>query len=79
MKNVCLRLSLVAASIICLPKPSLASVYIQYYNKDSQKYVMRVQVDGMTKDVTFNGSTTGAATIQGSGKAAVVETVCGKN
>jgi hypothetical protein len=36
-------------------------------------------VDGMTKDVTFNGSTTGAETIQESGKAAVVETACGKN
>ncbi len=78
MKKVCLRLALIVASIACLPDPGFASVYIQYYNKDSQKHVMKVQMDGMNKEVTFNGSTTGAATIQGSGKAAVIETACGK-
>ncbi|WP_257210051.1 hypothetical protein [Nostoc linckia] len=35
-------------------------------------------MDGSTKEVTFNGRTTGAATIQGSGRSAVIETSCGK-
>jgi hypothetical protein len=34
-------------------------------------------MDGSTKEVTFNGSTTSASTIQGSGKKAVIETSCG--
>ncbi|WP_228045623.1 MULTISPECIES: hypothetical protein [unclassified Tolypothrix] len=39
---------------------------------------MKVQMDGSTKEVTFNGRTTGATTIQGSGRSAVIETSCGK-
>jgi len=78
MQKIFLLASLIVMPIICLPSASFASVYIKYYNKDSQKHVMKVQMDGNTKEVTFNGSTTGAATIQGSGKAAVIETSCGK-
>jgi hypothetical protein len=78
MKKAFLLVSLVAMPILLLPGYSFASVYIKYYNKDSQKYVFKVQMDGMTKEVTFNGSTTSASTIQGSGKKAVVETSCGK-
>ncbi|WP_413200611.1 hypothetical protein, partial [Nostoc piscinale] len=46
--------------------------------QDSTKHVMTVKMDGQTKEVTFNSNTTGAATIQGSGKVAVIETSCGK-
>jgi Tol biopolymer transport system component len=77
MKKAFLLISLVAMPILCLPGSAFASVYIKYYNKDSQKYVFKVQMDGSTKEVTFNGSTTSASTIQGSGKKAVIETSCG--
>jgi hypothetical protein len=78
MKKAFLFVALTAIPTLCFSSPSFASVYIKYYNKDSQKHVMKVQMDGLSKEVTFNGSTTGASTIQGSGKAAVIETSCGK-
>ncbi|AFY96668.1 hypothetical protein [Chamaesiphon minutus] len=78
MKKAFLLASLIAMPILLLPSSSFASVYIKYYNKESQKYVFKVQMDGMTKEVTFNGSTTSASTIQGSGRKAVIETSCGK-
>ncbi|AFY41894.1 hypothetical protein Nos7107_1244 [Nostoc sp. PCC 7107] len=65
-------------SFLCLSSPSFASVYIKYSNHDDQKHEMTVQMDGSTKKVTFNSRTSGAATIQGSGKDAVIETSCGK-
>ncbi len=34
-------------------------------------------MDGQTEEVTFNGSTSGATTIGGSGTKAMVETKCG--
>ena len=55
-----------------------AAVYIKYYNKDSKKHKMTVKMDGSTKTVKFSGSTTGAVTIQGSGKKCIIETACGK-
>lgn len=57
---------------------SMASVYIKYYNKDSQKHVFSVKMDGQTKTVEFNGSTSGATTIGGSGTKAKVMTKCGE-
>ena len=56
---------------------AFASVYIRYYNKDSQKWVFKVKKDGTTTEVTFNGSTSGATTIGGSGTKAIVTTKCG--
>lgn len=56
---------------------ALASVYIKYSNKDSETHKMSVRMNGSTKTVEFRGSTTGAATIQGSGTSAVIETKCG--
>ncbi|MBD2359093.1 hypothetical protein H6G41_31655 [Tolypothrix sp. FACHB-123] len=78
MKKSHLFAVLAAMPTLFLPSASFAAVYIKYSNQDSTKYVMKVQMDGLTKEVTFNGSTTGAATIQGSGKAAMIETSCGK-
>lgn len=56
---------------------AFASVYIRYYNKDSQVWTFKVKMDGQNKEVTFNGSTSGAATIGGSGTKAIVSTKCG--
>ena len=56
---------------------AFASVYIKYYNKDSQKHTFVVKLDGQTKEVTFNGSTSGATSIQGSGTKAIVKINCG--
>ncbi len=56
---------------------AFASVYIRYYNKDSTQWKFVVKMDGSTKEVVFNASTSGAATIGGSGTRAVVTTKCG--
>jgi len=56
---------------------AFASVYIRYYNKDSQTWTFKVKKDGSTTEVTFNGSTSGAATIGGSGTKAVITAKCG--
>jgi hypothetical protein len=78
MKKAFLTIALSAIPTIALAAPSMAAVYIKYENKDSDKHVMKVQMDGQSKEVTFNGGTTGAATIQGSGKVATIATSCGK-
>jgi hypothetical protein len=56
---------------------AFAAVYIKYYNKDSVKHVFTVKMDGQTKQVTFNASTSGATSIGGSGTKAIVTTKCG--
>ena len=78
MKKAFLMIALSAVPTIALATPSLAAVYMKYSNTDSQKHVMKVQMDGQSKEVTFAARTTGAATIQGSGKVATIETACGK-
>jgi len=71
------KIILFAALVATFGGNALASVYIKYYNKDSQKHVFNVKMDGSTKSVEFSGSTTSATTIQGSGTKAVVQTKCG--
>jgi hypothetical protein len=78
MKKGFILSALVAMPTLFWAAPSVAAVYIKYSNKDSKEHVMKASMDGVTKEVTFEGNTTGAATIQGSGKAAVIETSCGK-
>jgi hypothetical protein len=56
---------------------TFASVYIKYYNKDSETHTMSVKMNGSTKTVEFRGSTSGATTIGGSGTTAIIETKCG--
>lgn len=73
MKKIILSVGLLAI----LGVNAFASIYIRYYNKDSQKYVMKVKMDGQTKEVTFNGSTSGATTVGGSGTKGIIETKCG--
>lgn len=55
-----------------------SALYIKYMNKDSKTHKMTVKMDGSTKTVEFRSNTTGAATIQGSGKKCIIETACGK-
>jgi len=66
-----------AALVATFGANAFATVYIKYYNKDSQKHVFTVKMDGQTKQVEFSGSTTSATTIQGSGTKAIVQTKCG--
>ncbi|MFM9265569.1 hypothetical protein [Tychonema sp. BBK16] len=78
MKKSLILGSAIVLSTLFLPTSVFGSVYIQYYNKDSKKYVMKVEMDGNTKEVTFNASTTSASTVQGTGKVGIIETPCGK-
>lgn len=50
---------------------------INYYNKDSKKYVMEVKSQGSTQKVEFSASTTGAASIQTSASEVEIKTSCG--
>lgn len=73
MKKIILSLGLTAVFGV----NAFGAIYIKYYNKDSQKHTFKVRMDGQTKEVTFSGSTTSAATIQGSGTKGIIETKCG--
>lgn len=73
MKKIILSVGLLAL----LGVNAFASVYIKYYNKDSQQWTWKVRKDGSTTQVVFNGSTSGATTIGGSGTKAIIETKCG--
>ena len=66
------------AIIMLLISTQASALYIKYSNKDSKTHKMTVKMDGSTKTVEFRASTTGAATIQGSGKKCIIETACGK-
>ncbi len=72
------RIVIIAALVLTLGVNAFASVYIKYSNKDSQTYKFKVKKNGSTSTVEFRGSTTGAATIQGSGDTAVIVTKCGE-
>ncbi|WP_293148070.1 MULTISPECIES: hypothetical protein [unclassified Microcoleus] len=78
MKKALLFLAMVTVPTLCFPSLCLADVYIKYSNKDSQKYVMKVEMNGLIKEVTFNAQTSSAATIQGNSKTSVIITPCGK-
>jgi len=73
MKKIILGLALVSM----MGMNAFASVYIRYYNKDSTTWKFVVKMDGSTKEVVFNASTSGATTIGGSGTKAIVTTKCG--
>jgi hypothetical protein len=48
-----------------------AAVTVRYYNRDSKKYTFDATCSGSKSPVTFDGSTTSSATIQGSGPCTV--------
>jgi hypothetical protein len=72
------KITITAMLVLTFGINAFASVYIKYYNKDSATHKMTVKMNGSTKTVEFRGSTTGAATIQGSGDTAVIVTKCGE-
>ncbi len=72
------KLIITAAIVLTFGLNAFASVYIKYSNKDSQDYKMTVKKNGSTSTVEFRASTTGAATIQGSGDTAIIVTKCGE-
>jgi hypothetical protein len=78
MKKALTFLALTIAPVFVVATSASAAVYIRYSNQDSQEHVMKAQMDGQTKEITFEARTTGAATIQGSGTVATIETSCGK-
>lgn len=69
---------ILAASLLLLATNAFCAVTIQYYNKDSKPYTMKVSMDGSTKQVTFDASKTASVTIQGGGTKCTIETSCGK-
>ncbi len=72
------KITITAVLVLTFGINAFASVYIKYYNKDSQTHKMTVKMNGSTKTVEFRGSTTGATSIQGSGTSAVIQTKCGE-
>lgn len=71
------KLILLSAIVLCASR-AFCAVTIQYYNRDSKSYTMKVKMDGSEKQVTFDGSKTAAVTIQGGARTCVIETSCGK-
>lgn len=59
--------TLVALGISLLSLSASAAVTVRYHNGDSQKHVFSAVCSGSKYTVTFDASTTGSTTIQGSG------------
>lgn len=74
MKKVFLSLVLVFAVIVS----SFAAVTVRYYNKDSKTHTFKVKIDGSTKEVKFNSSTTSSVTIQGGATECIIICECGE-
>lgn len=55
-----------------------ASVYIQYYNKDSKTYTFDVKIAGTSTKVEFGSSRTSSVTIQGGATECIIYTPCGE-
>jgi hypothetical protein len=68
---------ILSASLLMLAAQGFCSVFIQYENKDSKAYTMKVRIDGTDKEVKFDNAAA-AVTIQGGNKTCVIETPCGK-
>ncbi|MEZ4936729.1 MAG: hypothetical protein R2799_03965 [Crocinitomicaceae bacterium] len=50
---------------------------VPYYNKDSKTYTFKVKINGSTREITFNGSTTGTAHCPPTADIAEIESSCG--
>lgn len=68
---------ILSAAMLAVVGSSFAAVTIRYENKDSKKVTMKGRMDGSDKEVTFENATS-TVTIQGSGRACIIETKCGK-
>ncbi len=78
LKHALVLASLAVAPFLFTPTEAKATVYIQYYNKDSQVHKFKVLIGGMDKEVEFGNSRTSSVTIQGGGNTCIIETKCGK-
>jgi hypothetical protein len=72
-KNIILTAVVLCATI----GSAFSAVTIRYYNKDSKKHTMSVNIDGSKKEVTFSPSTSGSVTIQGTATTCKITTSCG--
>lgn len=69
---------ILTAVVLCATIGSaFSAVTIRYYNKDSKAHTMNVLIDGSKKTVSFNASTTGTVTVQGTGTTCKITTSCG--
>ena len=60
-----------ALAVALLSLPAFAAVTVRYHNGDSEKHTFTAVCSGSHSSVTFDASTTGSATIQGSGPCTV--------
>jgi hypothetical protein len=72
------KLILTSAAICAFAVSSFAAVTIHYYNKDGKSHTFKVKIDGSTKEVTFNSSTTSDVTIQGGATECIIISSCGE-
>lgn len=72
------QLVLLSFILLMFSGQSKASVYIQYYNKDSKSYTFEVKIAGTKTTVEFGGSRTSSVTIQGGSSECIVYTSCGE-
>ncbi|MEM6830582.1 MAG: hypothetical protein AAF551_08685 [Bacteroidota bacterium] len=68
---------LILIALVAITFSLNASVYLRYYNKDSQEWTFKVKIAGSTKEVEFGSSRTSSVTIQGGSEEAEIETECG--
>lgn len=73
--NKKLLLSLAAGLLFSIG--AQATVYLKYYNNDSESYTFEVKIGGSTTEVDFKGSTTSSVTIQGGSEECEIKTECG--
>jgi hypothetical protein len=74
MKKIILTVAILGFAI----STSFSAVNIHYYNKDSKSITLKVKIDGVTKEVTFDGSKTSDLTIQGGASECIIITSCGE-
>jgi len=73
-KRIILTMAIVGFAI----SSAFSAINIHYYNKDSKSITLKVKLDGVTKEVTFDASKTSDVTIQGGAKECIIITSCGE-
>lgn len=67
-----------ALSLLFLFVTSIVSAFsVPYYNKDSKTYTFEVKINGSTREITFNASTSGTASCPPSADKCEIKTSCG--
>lgn len=73
-----LLLSILSIAILSgITYSAINSVYLRYYNKDSETHTFEVKIAGSTSKVEFGSSRTASVTIQGGSSSAVIKCKCG--